>query len=221
MPTINVAPIYTNAFAKTIYEGFAIVVEEDLHSVKTTLLGVTCRLYWVKFFYTEINVLRWVELTSIQAWTDLQRRTIPCSSVDDATWFINSATEIQRLINSTPGTGYIRYFNIPHLALEDVIYALGCLFSIPTLADPACYCELSIYDQSNTTPFTNAIKLDSVLSYTQSNTYISLAKTCVTPITMNAARSLAMRLDLYQKLLITNSLYIRLKSFYIDTARLL
>jgi hypothetical protein len=221
MPTINVAPIYSDAWAKTDYTGMAIIVEEDKRSIETTLLGVTCRLYWVRFFYTEINLSRWVEVSSIVVWTDLQRRTIPVSSLDISANTVNYATEFARKIDSTPGASYLYSLDLPSFALEDILYGFGCLYSIPTDAHASSYVKIELFDQSNTTPDTAAVSKGAAQSWTQSATYLSLTHSLATPLSMTTAQSLAFSLRVYQKLNGVANLYIYCKSFYADTARLI
>ena len=221
MPPLNVAPIYTDAFVKTVYEGMAIIVEENLHSVETTLLGVTCRLYWVRFFYTEINLLRWVEVSSIETWSDPIRRSIPIASVVGGGTWSNYDTELRFIIDSVGGTNAYSYFCMPDLSLEDIILSFGILFSIAVGAHADSFVKLLLLNQPNTTPNTACLTLDSCISYSQSNTYAALAKTLGTPFSVLSSSSLCLHLQTYQKKNVTAGLYIYVKSVYVDIVRLI
>ena len=219
MPPLDVAPIYTDAFAKTIYEGMAIIIEENIRSVETTLLGVTCRLYWVKFFYTEINLLRWVDVAAIAAWSDPFRHYIPINSTQLYSTVVNLSTEFRALIYHATGVAAYFYLDMPQLSKEDIILACGCLFSIPTTADPVCNVRLSLFNQPSTTPNNTAVEGEAAYSYSQSDTYIPLALSLLTPISLDDTSSMSLRLRIYQKILLTSSTYVYAKSFWLDTVR--
>jgi len=221
MPTINVAPIYSDAWQKDWYEGQAIIVEESLRSVETTLLGVTCRLYWVRFFYTEINLSRWVEVSSIEEWTDTERRSIPCSSISDKTLLRGYATQLRQLMSTVGGKLWTYYVDMPHLSSEDQIIALGCEFSIPILSQPSSYVRIDIFSHDSTTPDDTYDTLASKQLSTQSDTYIPLQHTIPSPIIVADHPSLSMRLRFYEDVTGGNTYYMWMKEIYIDTLRLI
>ena len=221
MPTINVSEIYTDAWKKDYYEGIAVIVEEDIHSVETTLLGITCRLYWIRFFYTEINLLRWVEVASIVPWTDTERRSIPCSSVSDSSLLRGYATQLRRLMSTVGGATWTYYVDMPHLSLEDQIIAFGCDFSIPTGVDPASYFRIDIFSHDSTTPNDTYDTLASKLGNTLSDTYIPFSYTIPSPIVVSDHPSLSFRLRFYEAVWPAQSTYMWVKGLYIDTLRLI
>ena len=220
MPTIDVAEIYTDPWTETDYEGMAVIVEEDLHSVETTLLGITCRLYWVRFFYTEINLSRWVEVSSILVWEDFQRRSIPCSWVTDHALMDGYGSQIRRSISSSAGATWTYYLGVPPLSVDDTILRFGCQFSIPTQADATTFVALTLFSHDSSDPNAAANNLADYHLHTQSATYIPFLYTFPTPVIVANHPSLSLRLRIYEKVTDTFTYYIYLKDPFIDIVRL-
>jgi len=221
MPNLDVAPIYSDAWALTDYEGMAVIVEEDLHSVETTLLGITCRLYWVRFFYTEINLSRWVQVSSISDWTNIQRRSIPCSSVSESGLLRGYGSQLRRSASTYAGALWTYYLDMPSLSFEDSIIAMSCNFSIPTSCHADTSVELAIFSHDSSTPDDTYDSLGSYHLHTQSDTYIPMYYTFPTPISPAYHPSLGFRLRIYEKVVDTFTYYIWVKQIYIDTLRLI
>jgi len=160
MPTIEVAPIYSDPWTQTVYEGMAQLMLAVPDTPDKTLAGITCRLYCIRFFYTSIDKKRWVEVSAITTWQDSEDLILPVSGA----W-----TQIEPIYARTvwyvegvpsPGVTKIAYADISPLHLETVIHGFGCTYSILTGSHATCNVtiQLVVHDDADPTNTRTIIK---------------------------------------------------------------
>jgi hypothetical protein len=176
MPSISVAPIYTDAWAKTIYEGQARIVYPLPNSPDVTLLGVTCRLYWVRFFFTEINLPRWVEISAIVSWTDQERIECALAGATPEAYLSNRATEL--LVTTPVGTATDFYAQIPlpPISSDFTLLEFQCRIGFGSIPNAGTLIDLTLYRMTSGTPGTAASAVYTVQSTSLTTTYHVVSK---------------------------------------------
>jgi hypothetical protein len=175
MTTYNVAPIYTDAWAKTLYEGVAKVVAPIPNSPDTTLLGVTCRNYWVQFFFTEICVMRWVEISSITTYSDLEDYQTSITAARPNTYNTNEDTEICVVNPPVAATDTDIFIPLPAWSNQFTLARFSCRHACTNSPAAQSTLRLSIMRMGSATPATAATEQDYVQTTTFTASYVYLA----------------------------------------------
>ena len=219
MPTISVAPVYTDPWAKTTFEAQAIVAEKPYWSRTVTLLGVTCSEYWVRFFYTEINLLRWVQDSAITTWAALETRYIPITTAFTAFAFSTYRNECRVLSPVASSQNDNIFCGLTMLRDSDSIVAAGCSIALHTSLYVTSLCRIALLSQASTTPWTAAATLLDAHTHTLSLTYIDYTPTLATPHTPLQGESLSLLIQLYHGVSVGPAVYSYVKDPHVIVAR--
>lgn len=174
MPSISVAPVYSDPWVKDHYEGMAKLIEQVVDVADKTLNAITCQLWCIRFFYTEINVRRWVDVAEIDTWQDSLDRLMPLNCGDSTLDFWQSRTCVE-LEATAPGDGTTgRIFLSPPLAVGENIIGIGCSHSIPTVCGAASQVSMTLWTHDEDDPTAAATVLHNFDSFAQSNNFVEM-----------------------------------------------
>lgn len=173
---MQVAPVYTNAWEKTWYEGQAVLVIAPHWSYSKTLLGVTCTLYLVKFFYTEINLERWIDDADIDTWTDLEQHSLSIAAAFPSTYITNYATELKWERAASTSLILSTYIPLPTYSAEDEIHSISLYFAFTNNVDVGSYVRFELRAMDSLTPAAAPTLYVGAQGPTQPPQYIKLEK---------------------------------------------
>jgi len=174
MPSISVAPIYTDAWAKTKYEAMATIVEPIPNFPDTTLLGVTCRNYWVRFYYTEINLARWVQVSAITTYTDEERILCALTAATPESALSNQTTELSFTCPASTAQDSYGWIPLPDISSDFFLTYFACQIAFTGSPQTGTYARLSLYRMASGTPTTAASEVYGATSTNLGATYHSL-----------------------------------------------
>jgi hypothetical protein len=184
MTTYAVAPIYTDAWAKTLYEGVAKIVAPIPNFPDTTLLGVTCRNYWVQFFFTEIALQRWVQISSITTYSDLEDYQTSISAARPDSYNTNNDTELCVVCPPQAVTDVDIFIPLPAWSNQFTLARFSCRYACTNSPLATSSLRLSIMRMGSATPATAATEHDYVETQTFTSSYVYLPHDVSPPYTM-------------------------------------
>lgn len=194
MPTIDVCDIWLDAWAKTAYEGKAKIIAPLPDTPSKTINGVTCDLYWVRFWYTEINLRRWLDVSDIETWYDYTDRVMHPHDADPATSFDTYRLYFVELCDNIGGETFSHWWAPRFWTPDDTLLGIGCEQSISTFAHPDSRVRIQLYAHENFNPAFPAVTLLDESSYAQLNTYSLLYFALPTPKKITQLHTLTARI---------------------------
>ena len=197
MPSISVAPIYTDAWAKTKYEAMATIVQPIPNFPDTTLLGVTCRNYWVRFYYTEINLARWVQISAITTYTDEERVLCALSGATPESSLSNETTEMSFSCPTYVPQDNYGFVPLPDISSDWYLTYFACQIAFTGSPVVGTYARLSLYRMASGTPTTAASEVYGATSTDLGATYHSLNYTISTPYAIRDNYQYSFRIHFY------------------------
>lgn len=197
MPSVDVAPIYSDPWTQSHYEGMARLIEAVPDTADKTLNDITCRYYCVRFFYTSVNRRRWVEVSAITTWEDSLDRYASLTPASDMTKHVQSNTAVALISVAMPGATHAFYIGVPALAVDQVILGYGFESRIHTALNVASYVMVDLYDNSADDPVVGPVSLATGTEQNQSDTYIPFYKELAAPHTILAGEGFSFRLVLH------------------------
>jgi hypothetical protein len=194
MPTLQVAPIYADAWAKTNFEAQAVIADKPYWSYAVTLLGVTCSQYWVRFFYTEINLLRWVQDSAIVTLTDEERLLASLTDAVPATYTVGANNELK--VPAAIGATFVAtiYIPIPKMSNNYTLTRFSCEWAQTGAVLGASNIIGSVCMLAPNAPGVGSVVLYSFTANTPGNAYAEVSYTPATPYAFVAGNTYTFRI---------------------------
>lgn len=196
MPPVDVAPIYSDPWTQQHYEGMARLIEAVPDTADKTINAITCRFYCIRFFYTEVNRRRWVEVSAIVTWQDTRDVHLPISGAYTEIQPIHGRTVYR--VESAPGAGNIKlaYLDCCPIGIDVKILGMGCTYAITTASDAVSNVTLQLLVHMSTNPAAAQTVLKQAVQSNQTNTFVLWYQALDSDRVVVAGDSFAMRISM-------------------------
>jgi len=121
----QVADIYSDPWAETTLAGTARLVGQPTNPRTETIGAITATQYWVRFSFTEINVLAWVNADNIRTLGDHEQLTVSVIGNSYGYTVLGTGTYIRPGSSHTAGTTWYTYLPCPPMSTHRRLTGYG------------------------------------------------------------------------------------------------
>ena len=197
MPTVDVAPIYSDAWTKQHYEGMARLILRTPDTAEKTIAGVTCQHWCVRFFFTEISMPRWVDVAEITTWQDTEDLILGLHGAEGNADFIWDYTCLRLEATTPEGTTRGRSLSPRPISVERVIVGIGCHYVINTTCHADSFVRMRLWCYTSTNPTAGYSTLADVQTSDQTNSYDEYYHALAASHTVAEGNSFSLSLSLH------------------------